>query len=117
MYYKNWGPCLQLLKIVICEVPTEDGHYVDYELIALFDNAVAYLDGGSERWRLLEDPDHFRYPGSCYRQKSCVGAWWFRLCDGWKRLHILLGCRRGWYFFGLFVALHHTLTKTLKLFL
>jgi hypothetical protein len=46
-YYKNWGPCLELLKIVICEVPTEDVHYADYKLITLFDNAIAYLEDGS----------------------------------------------------------------------
>jgi hypothetical protein len=49
MYYKNWGPWVDLLKIVICEVPTEDWHYADYKFIALFDNAIAYLKGGSKR--------------------------------------------------------------------
>ena len=41
-------------KIVICEVPTKDGHYADYMLIALFDQALAYLEGGSQEWRLLD---------------------------------------------------------------
>ena len=41
-------------KIVICEVPTKDGHYADYKLIALFDQALAYLEGGSQEWRLLD---------------------------------------------------------------
>jgi hypothetical protein len=119
MYYKNWGPCLQLLKIVIYEVPTEYGHYADYKLISLFDNVVAYLEGGSERWRLLEDPDHFRHPCNCYRRKYCDAI------DHGGFVYAVYG--RGYTycwdaaedanFFGLFVALHHTLTETLKLFL
>jgi hypothetical protein len=36
---------------VICEVPTEEGHYADYKLITLFDKAIAYLKGGNERWK------------------------------------------------------------------
>jgi hypothetical protein len=41
------------LKIVISEVPTEKGHYADYKLIALFDKAIAYLEGGSEIWKYM----------------------------------------------------------------
>jgi hypothetical protein len=67
MYYKNWGPCLDLLKIVICEVPTEKGYYADYKLITLIDKEIAYLEGGSKRWKYLGDPDHFSYPCSCRR--------------------------------------------------
>jgi hypothetical protein len=26
----------------------------------------------------------------------CHWAWRPSLCSGWKRLHVLLGCRRGW---------------------
>jgi hypothetical protein len=62
MYYKNWGPCLDLLKIVVYEVPREKGYYADYKLIALFDKAIAYLEGGREKWKYLGDPDHFSYP-------------------------------------------------------
>ena len=49
-----WDGSLNLKKIVICEVPTKDGHYADYKLIALFDQALAYLEGGSQEWRLLD---------------------------------------------------------------
>lgn len=50
----HWDGSLTLKKIVICEVPTKDGHYADYKLIALFDQALAYLEGGSKEWRLLD---------------------------------------------------------------
>jgi hypothetical protein len=48
------GPSFELLKIIICEVPTEDGNYADYKLIALFDSEITYLGGrakGGETWR------------------------------------------------------------------
>jgi hypothetical protein len=36
---------LNLLKIVICKVPTKAGHFEDYKLITLSDKVLAYLNG------------------------------------------------------------------------
>ncbi|KAK1694204.1 hypothetical protein QYE76_010901 [Lolium multiflorum] len=64
-YSFNWGPAIDLLKIVICQVPTKGGRYADYKLIALFDKTIFYLEGGGD-WRMLEAltpaPD---YPNYC----------------------------------------------------
>ena len=49
---------LNLLKIVICEVPTEAGQYADYKLIALFDRGLAYLEGGRQEWKNLRFAHH-----------------------------------------------------------
>jgi hypothetical protein len=43
------------LKIVICKVPTEVGHFKDYKLITLFDKALAYLNG-RRAWTYLLNP-------------------------------------------------------------
>ena len=64
-YRVFWGPVINLLKIVICQVPTKGGRYADYKLIALFDKTIFYLEGGGD-WRMLEAltpaPD---YPNYC----------------------------------------------------
>ncbi|KAK1697825.1 hypothetical protein QYE76_014522 [Lolium multiflorum] len=66
-YSFNWGPAIDLLKIVICQVPTKGGRYADYKLIALFDKTIFYLEGGGD-WRmpmleaLTPAPD---YPNYC----------------------------------------------------
>ncbi|KAK1617012.1 hypothetical protein QYE76_022529 [Lolium multiflorum] len=53
-YDVSWGPgVINLLKIVICQVPTKSGRYADYKLIALFDKRIFYLEGGGD-WRLLK---------------------------------------------------------------
>ena len=49
-------PNLELLKIVICQVPTILGQFANYKLIALFDTGLAYLEGGSLEWKFLDNP-------------------------------------------------------------
>jgi len=65
LYYLCWSRAINLLKIVICQVPTKGGRYADYKLIALFDKTIFYLEGGGD-WRMLEAltpaPD---YPNYC----------------------------------------------------
>ena len=39
------GLTLKLQKIVICKVPTADKGYEDFSLIAIFDHAIAILNG------------------------------------------------------------------------
>ena len=43
-----------LLKVVICQVPTQHADYADFKLIALFDKGLAYLYAGALfSWRQL----------------------------------------------------------------
>jgi hypothetical protein len=46
---------LNLLKILICKVPTKAGHFEDYKIIALFDKALASLSG-CRAWTYLLNP-------------------------------------------------------------
>jgi hypothetical protein len=46
---------LNQLKIVIYKVPTKARHFEDYKLIALFDKALAYLNG-RRAWTYLLNP-------------------------------------------------------------
>jgi hypothetical protein len=46
---------LNLLKIMICKVPTKAAHFEDYKLIALFDRSLAYLNGRGA-WTYLLNP-------------------------------------------------------------
>ncbi|KAK1616375.1 hypothetical protein QYE76_021892 [Lolium multiflorum] len=55
LYYLCWSRAINLLKIVICQVPTKGGRYADYKLIALFDKRIFYLEGGGD-WRMLKNP-------------------------------------------------------------
>ncbi|KAK1617024.1 hypothetical protein QYE76_022541 [Lolium multiflorum] len=55
VYSVLWGRAINLLKIVICQVPTKGGRYADYKLIALFDKRIFYLEGGGD-WRMLKNP-------------------------------------------------------------
>ena len=41
-------------------MPTEARHYADYKLIALFDSEIAYLEGGSQVWRRLDNVSYER---------------------------------------------------------
>ncbi|KAK1649219.1 hypothetical protein QYE76_067024 [Lolium multiflorum] len=45
LYYLCWSRAINLLKIVICQVPTK----------ALFDKRIFYLEGGGD-WRMLKNP-------------------------------------------------------------
>jgi hypothetical protein len=62
----------------------------------LFDKAIAYLKGGNERWKY-----GWPWPFQLPMQLSKMTVLWFHwawcpcLCGGWKRLPVLLGCRRG----------------------
>ena len=39
-----------LLKVVICQVPTRSGNYKDFRLIAFFNRGLTYLTGHCGKW-------------------------------------------------------------------
>ena len=50
------GVTLKLQKIVICKVPTADKGYEDFSLIAIFDHAIAVLNGiALYGWTILKN--------------------------------------------------------------
>ncbi|XBI54092.1 hypothetical protein VPH35_036197 [Triticum aestivum] len=73
-----------LLKVVICQVPTRSANYKDFRLIAFFNRGIAYLTGHCGKWinlhvhrRIIHPPwfsDSIEHKGFIYTVDSFY-AW------------------------------------------
>jgi hypothetical protein len=72
-----------LLKVVICQVPTRSANYKDFRLIAFFNRGLAYLTGHCGKWinlhvhrRIIHPPwlsDAIEHKGFIYAVDSFYG--------------------------------------------
>ena len=75
-----------LLKVVICEVPTPSEDYMDYKHIAVFNMGLVYLESGRHTWLwLIINPveatflsDAIVHDGIVYAVDAQIGClyWW-----------------------------------------
>ena len=83
---------MDLMKIIICGVPTKVGNFEDYKVIAWFNTALAYVEGHGQ-WRFLNHchldkpvrySDAIEHGGFIYASDLFHGAIyrWDRKSDG-----------------------------------
>jgi hypothetical protein len=49
----HYGRPIRLWKIAICQAPTAAEEYTDFYLVAVFDYAIAILEGADYAWTVL----------------------------------------------------------------